>query len=144
MICKTLKSGNICLNGYQTPTNGYTAKSESNYEETNKPAAGNAGGFIGVMGENTKLSIQSQVTVPEGTTISSQNGNAGGMVGLMQKGAKIITGDDASVEINAPSVVGKKAAGGVAGMAEDTLFEDSDLKSKITVTYSDRTNTDAK
>lgn len=144
LICNTLKSGNICLNGYQTPTNGYTAKSESNYEETNKPAAGNAGGFIGVMGENTKLSIQSQVTVPEGTTISSQNGNAGGMVGLMQKGAKIITGDDASVEINAPSVVGKKAAGGVAGMAEDTLFEDSDLKSKITVTYSDRTNTDAK
>lgn len=137
LICNTLKSGKVCLNGYTLPTSAYTVSSKAEYNSNdNKSAAGNAGGLIGVMEKDTTLSVQSDLSIPAGTEIKSDKGNAGGLVGLMEQGAKIETAADKNIKVNASVIEAGEAAGGVAGMAEDVLFSDEDLKSPVTVDFS--------
>ena len=91
IICNTLKSGNICLDGYAFPSIGYSVASTAEYNSGDALATGNAGGVVGVMCENTALTVKQSITVPDNIEITSANGNAGGLVGLMGKGTQIIT-----------------------------------------------------
>ena len=75
LICNTLQSGNICLDGYAFPANGYTIQAAGN---------GNAGGIIGEMGANTRLDIKTVTGIDTASVIiTSATGNAGGLVGSM-------------------------------------------------------------
>lgn len=132
LICETLESGTICLDGYTFPEN-YTVQSTAEYKSdaTNAPAAGNAGGVIGVMKTGTTLDIKSAIAI-KGAKITSDKGNAGGIVGLMQQGATIKT--EAAATLDTPIITGSTTAGGVAGMAEDVTFADSDITAELTVT----------
>lgn len=132
LICNTLESGSICLDGYQFPTGAYTIESSSSYDIKNTSAAGNAGGVIGVMKIGTALEIKSGVNLT-GATVTSSNGNAGGLVGLIEKGAKITTSNDAAMTLSNPNITGTVSAGGVVGTAEDVVFADGDMQSAITV-----------
>lgn len=131
LICETLESGTICLDGYVFPEN-YTVQSTATYtaDETNAPAAGNAGGVIGVMKTGTTLDIQSAITIKD-AKITSDKGNAGGIVGLMQQGAVIKT--EAAATLDNPTITGGATAGGVAGWAVNTTFADSDITAALTV-----------
>lgn len=132
LICNTLESGSICLDGYQFPTGAYTIESSASYDIKNTSAAGNAGGVIGVMKIGTALEIKSGVNLT-GVTVTSSNGNAGGLVGLIEKGAKITTSNDAAMTLSNPNITGTVSAGGVVGTAEDVVFADGDMQSAITV-----------
>lgn len=132
LICNTLESGSICLDGYQFPTGAYTIESSASYDIKNTSAAGNAGGVIGVMKIGTALEIKSGVNLT-GATVTSSNGNAGGLVGLIEKGAKITTSNDAAMTLSNPNITGTVSAGGVVGTAEDVVFADGDMQSAITV-----------
>ena len=132
LICRNLKSGGICLDGYEFPTS-YEVEATKTYDETNASAAGNAGGVIGVMEKDTTLTFKSAANIPDGIKVTSASGNAGGLVGLMEQGSRIITEANAAVTLNTPNVIGG-AAGGVAGMATDVIFADGDRKAVITVT----------
>lgn len=132
LICNTLESGSICLDGYQFPTGAYTIESSASYDIKNTSAAGNAGGVIGVMKIGTVLEIKSGVNLT-GATVTSSNGNAGGLVGLIEKGAKITTSNDAAMTLSNPNITGTVSAGGVVGTAEDVVFADGDMQSAITV-----------
>ena len=136
LICNTLKSGNICLDGYKLPANKYTVESTGTYDPadtTSTTLSGNAGGLIGLMGKNTTLEMKSQITVPNGSTVTASRGNAGGLAGLMQQGAKIKTENNATVTLDTMTVEGNISAGGVVGTAEDVTFADEDIISDITV-----------
>ena len=136
LICNTLKSGNICLDGYKLPANKYTVESTGTYDPadtTSTILSGNAGGLIGLMGKNTTLEMKSQITVPKGSTVTASSGNAGGLAGLMQQGAKIKTENNATVTLETMTVEGNISAGGVVGTAEDVTFADKDITSDITV-----------
>lgn len=132
LICNTLESGSICLDGYSFTNSNYTVTSSAGYDNNNASAAGNAGGVIGVMKIGTALEIKSGVNLT-GATVTSSNGNAGGLVGLIEKGAKITTSNDAAMTLSNPNITGTVSAGGVVGTAEDVVFADSDMLSTITV-----------
>lgn len=132
LICNTLESGSICLDGYQFPTGAYTIESSASYDIKNTSAAGNAGGVIGVMKIGTALEIKSGVNLT-GATVTSSNGNAGGLVGLIEKGAKITISNDAAMTLSNPNITGTVSSGGVVGTAEDVVFADGDMQSAITV-----------
>ena len=78
IICNTLKSGNICLDGYVFPSIGYSVASTAEYNSGDALAAGNAGGVVGVMCENTALTVKQSITVPDNIEITSANGNCRG------------------------------------------------------------------
>lgn len=132
LICNTLESGSICLDGYSFTNSNYTVTSSAGYDNNNASAAGNAGGVIGVMKIGTALEIKSGVNLT-GATVTSSNGNAGGLVGLIEKGAKITTSNDAAMTLSNPNITGTVSAGGVVGTAEDVVFADGDMQSAITV-----------
>lgn len=132
LICNTLESGSICLDGYSFPNSNYTVTSSAGYDNNNASAAGNAGGVIGVMKIGTALEIKSGVNLT-GATVTSSNGNAGGLVGLIEKDAKITTSNDAAMTLSNPNITGTVSAGGVVGTAEDVVFADGDMQSAITV-----------
>lgn len=132
LICNTLESGSICLDGYSFQNSNYTVTSSAGYDNNNASAAGNAGGVIGVMKIGTALEIKSGVNLT-GATVTSSNGNAGGLVGLIEKGAKITISNDAAMTLSNPNITGTVSAGGVVGTAEDVVFADSDMLSTITV-----------
>ena len=132
LICNTLESGSICLDGYSFTNSNYTVTSSAGYDNNNASAAGNAGGVIGVMKIGTALEIKSEVNLT-GVTVTSSNGNAGGLVGLIEKGAKITTSNDAAMTLSNPNITGTVSAGGVVGTAEDVVFADGDMQSAITV-----------
>lgn len=85
-------------------------------------AAGNAGGVVGVMCENTALTVKQSITVPDNIEITSANGNAGGLVGLMGKGTQIITAAGVTLTMTGPIVKGGISAGGIAGTATNATF----------------------
>lgn len=132
LICNTLESGSICLDGYSFQNSNYTVTSSAGYDNNNTSAAGNSGGVIGVMKIGTALEIKSGVNLT-GATVTSSNGNAGGLVGLIEKGAKITTSNDAAMTLSNPNITGTVSAGGVVGTAEDVVFADGDMQSAITV-----------
>lgn len=132
LICNTLESGSICLDGYSFQNSNYTVTSSAGYDNNNASAAGNAGGVIGVMKIGTALEIKSGVNLT-GATVTSSNGNAGGLVGLIEKGAKITISNDAAMTLSNPNITGTVSAGGVVGTAEDVVFADGDMQSAITV-----------
>ena len=132
LICNTLESGSICLDGYSFTNSNYTVTSSAGYDNNNASAAGNAGGVIGVMKIGTALEIKSGVNLT-GATVTSSNGNAGGLVGLIEKDAKITTSNDAAMTLSNPNITGTVSAGGVVGTAEDVVFADGDMQSAITV-----------
>ena len=105
LICNTLESGSICLDGYSFTNSNYTVTSSAGYDNNNASAAGNAGGVIGVMKIGTALEIKSGVNLT-GATVTSSNGNAGGLVGLIEKGAKITTSNDAAMTLSNPNITG--------------------------------------
>lgn len=135
LICNTLKSGTICLNGYSLSGTNYTVNTSASYSDENDAENGNAGLLIGTMESGTTLKIQSELvnTEDKKVSVSSTKGNSGGLVGLMQNGARIVTEDKGTVTLNQPTVTGGKAAGGIAGKAEDVIFVDNDMKAKITM-----------
>ena len=111
LICNTLQSGNICLDGYAFPANGYTIQAAGN---------GNAGGIIGEMGANTRLDIKTVTGIDTASVIiTSATGNAGGLVGSM--GEKATIQNEQAVTLKSQTITGKYA-GGVAGMATDVTF----------------------
>ena len=122
IICNTLKSGNICLDGYAFPSIGYSVASTAEYNSGDALAAGNAGGVVGVMCENTALTVKQSITVPYNIEITSANGNAGGLVGLMGKGTQIITAAGVTLTMTGPIVKGGISAGGIAGTATNATF----------------------
>lgn len=122
IICNTLKSGNICLDGYVFPSIGYSVASTAEYNSGDALAAGNAGGVVGVMCENTALTVKQSITVPDNIEITSANGNAGGLVGLMGKGTQIITAAGVTLTMTGPIVKGGISAGGIAGTATNATF----------------------
>ena len=125
LICNTLQSGTICLNGVTFPTKSYTVSANGEYNDKNTSAAGNAGGVIGVMESNTTLSIKSNIEIATGTTITA-TGNAGGLVGLMQDGAKIVTEKGSTTKITEAKVNGGISAGGLVGTAKNIVLEEPD------------------
>ena len=122
IICNILKSGNICLDGYAFPSIGYSVASTAKYNSGDALAAGNAGGVVGVMCENTALTVKQSITVPDNIEITSANGNAGGLVGLMGKGTQIITAAGVTLTMTGPIVKGGISAGGIAGTATNATF----------------------
>lgn len=111
LICNTLQSGNICLDGYVFPANGYTIQAAGN---------GNAGGIIGEMGANTRLDIKTVTGIDTASVIiTSATGNAGGLVGSM--GEKATIQNEQAVTLKSQTITGKYA-GGVAGMATGVTF----------------------
>ena len=122
IICNTLKSGNICLDGYAFPSIGYSVASTAGYNSGDALAAGNAGGVVGVMCENTAITIKQNITVPDSIKVTSANGNAGGLVGLMGKGARITSEQGVTLIMKKPSVTGGISAGGIVGTATNATF----------------------
>lgn len=133
LICETLESGTICLDSYAFPNSAYTVQSTASYDSTDTSAAGNAGGVIGVMKNGTTLDIKSAINI-KNATVTSTNGNAGGIVGLMQQGATIRTEEGATATLKNPAITGSATAGGVAGWAVNTTFDDRDITAAIIVT----------
>ena len=124
LICNTLESGKICLNGYQFPTN---IKSENAINAE----AGNAGALIGAMESGTELIVKSSVTLPDGITVTA-TGDAGGLIGLMESDATIRIEDGAEVELNTPNITGAVSAGGAVGTAENVTITGGADSLKIT------------
>lgn len=121
LICNTLKSGTIRLEGYQLPNISTTIDGKNN-----------AGGLIGEMEQNTTLQIASALTnvTTSGTketttpiTITAKQ-NAGGVVGKMADSAKIFTETNGNITLKGISVTGSVSAGGVVGDAENVTFSD--------------------
>lgn len=141
LICDTLKSGAIRLNGYAFPESSCTIQSNVEYRAADSSNAGNAGALIGVMQENTALQISQPLsnTKTKGTNTTTTKltvlaaGNAGGLIGKMESGARICTGENAAVSLKEVSVTGSVSAGGVAGESQNALFDSDDLKADITV-----------
>lgn len=108
LICNTLESGTICLDGFVFPTANYNIGTA---------ATVNAGGVIGEMRPGTALEIKSDVEIHDGTIITASE-NAGGLVGKMQSGAAIST-ENGKIALKTPTVTGGISAGGVTGAAEN-------------------------
>lgn len=144
LICNSLKGGSICLNGYSLPTQTITVNSSGTYNENDKPAAGNAGGLVGVMGANTELQINSVLNNTSGSDTNATTtsitvtgaGNAGGLVGLMENGSKITTADKKTVTLKDMKITGSSSAGGVVGEATNVIWNDNNLKADVTVNSS--------
>ena len=132
IICNTLKSGNICLDGYVFPSIGYSVASTAGYNSGDALAAGNAGGVVGVMCENTAITIKQNITVPDSIKVTSANGNAGGLVGLMGKGARITSEQGVTLIMKKPSVTGGISAGGIVGTATNATFAGDPVTWSIT------------
>ncbi len=105
LLCGSLLSGTVKLNGYKFPTQSYTVTSNK----------GNAGGLIGGMGEYTSLdmTLSSDVTLNESVTASA--GSAGGLVGVSGENANYSVSGTGKMILKNLTVKGKKTVGGVFG-----------------------------
>ena len=128
LICNTLESGNIVLDGYSFPT-----------KTTINSGNGAAGAMIGKI-ESGTLTITSVSNGIEGLEVTSASGYAGSTVGEMTDQASVVV--NADVAVASPTVSGKYA-GGFAGKVTKGNFSG---EGKITIsapTISSGTNTDS-
>ncbi len=131
-------AGIICgtLNGKLTAT--YSGSNTDFYVTAEQ---GNAGGFVGSMGEDSEFTLNISSN-PMGTNrIKSDTGYAGGIVGMNNGGSITInyTGSDDGYSI-AQTITGASGAGGIAGYYKpktgNATFDASpfDINCKLTVT----------
>ena len=130
LICNTLESGTICLDGCNFPENATVQAKDT-------PAAGNAGGVIGEMKKDTKLEIATNSMPINGAKITAKSGNAGGLVGKLANGAQIVFNQP--VTFTGLTVTGGTSAGGLAG----TMTTASTIQTNAAVTFDTTTVTTA-
>ena len=111
LICNTLESGTIVLNGCTLPTNSVVVTS----------TMGHAGGLVGYMEAGTGLSIKlaAEQTISD-MKVTANAGNAGGLAGQMDKGASLEL--DGKITLSKPVIQGEDNVGGIAGYATDVAF----------------------
>ena len=116
LICNTLESGTIKLDGYVFPT-----------ETTINTDSGAAGGLIGKMeGGILDLTSIGGANISK-LTVNSSSGGAGSIVGEMSETAQIQVNQN--ITITSPTIKGKNAGGFVGKVVNSTLSGDK----KITI-----------
>ena len=115
LICNTLESGNIVLDGYIFPDS-----------TTVNTGSGSAGGLVGKI-ESGTLTIKSVQDNLSGLKVNSASGYAGGILGEMSENANLVI--DKDVTVKEPVAAGKYA-GGFAGKVTKGNFSGNN---KITI-----------
>ncbi len=128
LICNTLDENlTIQLDGYKLPTN-LPKKNDNNNIETVKADSGNAGGLIGTMNKNTKLSLDSEAVSIGNLQVITDSGNAGALVGEMLEGSQFEYTSDKDIAIETPYITGTKNAGGLIGYVQKVNLSRADEK----------------